>query len=368
MYINHIGIYEDAAAIQAALNEGSLANPYVALNEDLGELDYNTLSVVDNRLRVTYNIEDVSSPTIISSNKEDDYEPETYVTPYDKVEIEGVGDITADLVYDYGEVKYQFPATGVYTLLFTLTGNTLWMYEWEDELEGLFAQRTEITSVVIPETVTELGEGTFWGCSNLASVNIPSGVTILRNFVFAGCHLSSIDFPDGLEEIHNSAFYESLSDWEPGDDKPDVILPESVTYVGDAAFNSCALGDVYIPSGVTFIEQIDDKPFATIYGTLTIEEGLTEIPANCIYGDPNGDSVVYVPASLLEIGDDGLQDFSTYHFAGTTPPTLGSDALGWDFTTIYAPCDALSAYENAIGTTNPAGNEITYNCDTPDPR
>lgn len=44
MYINHIGIYGDAAAIQAALNEGSLANPYVAVKDDTGEVDYNTLT------------------------------------------------------------------------------------------------------------------------------------------------------------------------------------------------------------------------------------------------------------------------------------------------------------------------------------
>ena len=368
-YISHLGIYDDAAAIQAALDEGSLANPYVAYDEQLQELDWNTLSAVDNRLRVTYNIEDVSSPTIISYNREaDEYDPETgdpiFVTPYNKVELEDGTDITADLVYDYGEVSYQFPEDGVYTLLFTLTGNTLWMFDFEDDNPGLFTDRTEITSVVIPETVTELGEATFSGCRNLASVNIPSGVTILRTNVFNGCHLSSIDFPDGLEEIGNSAFYESFSDWEPGDNKPDVILPESVTFVGDAAFNSCALGNVYIPSGVTFPEQIDDSPFGQVFGTLTIEEGLTEIPGMCVYADP-AESVAYLPASLLEIGDNGITDFYTYHFAGTTPPTFGSDALGSDFEVIYAPCDALSAYENAIGAINPSGNEITYNCDTP---
>ena len=43
MYINHIGIYDDAAAIQAALNEGSLGNPYVAMTS-AGTIDYNTLS------------------------------------------------------------------------------------------------------------------------------------------------------------------------------------------------------------------------------------------------------------------------------------------------------------------------------------
>ena len=41
--MNYINKYEDSQAIQDALDAGTLANPYVALNEDTGELDYNTL-------------------------------------------------------------------------------------------------------------------------------------------------------------------------------------------------------------------------------------------------------------------------------------------------------------------------------------
>ena len=43
-YINHINKYADSAAIQAALDEGTLLNPYVALDEDQGALDFNSLT------------------------------------------------------------------------------------------------------------------------------------------------------------------------------------------------------------------------------------------------------------------------------------------------------------------------------------
>ena len=42
-YINHINKYADSAAIQAALDEGTLVNPYVAFDEDSGALDFNSL-------------------------------------------------------------------------------------------------------------------------------------------------------------------------------------------------------------------------------------------------------------------------------------------------------------------------------------
>lgn len=41
-YINHLGKYDDAQAIQDALNAGTLANPYVAMTS-AGTIDYNSL-------------------------------------------------------------------------------------------------------------------------------------------------------------------------------------------------------------------------------------------------------------------------------------------------------------------------------------
>lgn len=42
MYINHINKYDDAQAIQDALDNGTLANPYVAMTS-AGTIDYNSL-------------------------------------------------------------------------------------------------------------------------------------------------------------------------------------------------------------------------------------------------------------------------------------------------------------------------------------
>lgn len=51
----------------------------------------------------------------------------------------------------------------------------------------LFMNNTEITNLVIPNTVTQIKSFTFIGCSGLLSVNIPSGVTTINNSAFYDC-------------------------------------------------------------------------------------------------------------------------------------------------------------------------------------
>ena len=42
--------------------------------------------------------------------------------------------------------------------------------------------------VVIPDEVTKIGNGAFWGCRDLASVVIPDSVTTIGEYAFCGCH------------------------------------------------------------------------------------------------------------------------------------------------------------------------------------
>ena len=75
--------------------------------------------------------------------------------------------------------------------------------------DGVLKECTDkrITSVVIPDSVTEIGEGAFSDCTSLESVEIPSSVTEIGVHAFSGCtSLSSVVIPDGVKKIGDYAF------------------------------------------------------------------------------------------------------------------------------------------------------------------
>ena len=67
---------------------------------------------------------------------------------------------------------------------------------------------TSVTSVVIPVSVTSIGDYAFYGCTYLTSVTIPAIVTSIGGFAFFDCTaLTSITIPNSVISIGNNAFY-----------------------------------------------------------------------------------------------------------------------------------------------------------------
>ena len=72
---------------------------------------------------------------------------------------------------------------------------------------GAFKEECFITSVSIPESVTEICDSAFYRCTDLTEVNIPEGVTRIGRFIFAGCEsLDSIAIPESVTVIDIEAF------------------------------------------------------------------------------------------------------------------------------------------------------------------
>ena len=67
---------------------------------------------------------------------------------------------------------------------------------------------TQVERVVIPDSVTTIGEGAFSGCVKLTSLTIPESVNAIGNGAFSGCvSLTSLTIPENVSSIGSGAFY-----------------------------------------------------------------------------------------------------------------------------------------------------------------
>ena len=105
-----------------------------------------------------------------------------------------------------------------------------------------------LSDIVIPSSVTSIGNRAFLSCLSLSKIVIPSSVTSIGDSAFLWCRsLSKIVIPSSVTSIGDSAFLwcRSLSD---------IIIPSSVTSIGVSAFRCCdSLSKIVISSSVTSI-------------------------------------------------------------------------------------------------------------------
>ena len=124
------------------------------------------------------------------------------------------------------------PATGARTIVekATLNGVDYTVTAIED---GALRGQTELTALVLPDTIASIGANAFEGCTALASMSIPGSVRTIGEAAFEGCaSLTEIALNQGTATISERAFAGTAID--------KLTLPASVEAIGDAAFDGCA--------------------------------------------------------------------------------------------------------------------------------
>ena len=170
-----------------------------------------------------------------------------------------------------------------------------------DEDGVLIKYHGNATNVVIPDSVTSIGEYAFYGCTSLISITIPGSVTEIDRYAFGGCtSLASIIIPDGVTSIGHSAFSgcTSLKSITIPDSVTDIdrmtfsnctslvsiTIPDSVTSIRSGAFFSCvSLKSITIPDSVRSIEEYAFARCASLIN-VTIGDGVTSIGVSAFEG------------------------------------------------------------------------------------
>lgn len=135
----------------------------------------------------------------------------------------------------------------------------------------MFEDQTTLTSISLPDSITEIIDGTFSGCSNLASVRLSNKITIIPEFAFYECSkLIDVNIPDSLLEIGKCAFDGCYQ-------LKNITLPQGVTTIGDSAFESCsALQSIEMPQTLTTIGEQAFHNCKSLQ-SITIPDSVTEI-------------------------------------------------------------------------------------------
>ena len=195
--------------------------------------------------------------------------------------------------------------------------------------ERAFSNCDALTSITIPEGVTDIGERAFNSCKNLKKITIPDSVKTIGKGAFSWCgKLRSIKIPKGITRIEDETFSECIN-------LNEITIPDNVTSLGYRAFDSCKnLKKITIPSSVA---SIGDFAFYMCGDLVLNFEG------NCpkIDGDL-GDLFFYTDPDFVKLFKN-VEDGKHHGHKRTNPTILRQpNAAGWSDEWVGAPVKLIS--------------------------
>ena len=201
---------------------------------------------------------------------------------------------------------------------------------------SVFENNDNIVSIIVPDSVTTIGDSAFSGCSNLETVTISENSQLeeINVNVFENCtKLTSIYIPNGVTTIKERAFYNCAL-------ITSINIPNNVTTIEASTFADCSsLTSINIPNSVTTIGNYAFQECSNLT-TVTIEENspLTKIETG-VFRNCSSLTSIYIPSSVTTIGSEAFSNCSNL-----TTVTFGENS---QLTTIgeytFSNCSSLTS-------------------------
>ena len=149
-----------------------------------------------------------------------------------------------------------------------------------------FSEKSTLTSCVLPETVTEIGNCAFFRCSFLSgSLILPEGLVKIDTEAFRECRAltGELKMPSTLQEIGRLAFWQAGFVCE-------LKFPDSLLHLGSGAFGGCSglYGELRLPANLKTLGVNGGEgcfqDCKNLTGSLEIPQGVTTVPTSCFNG------------------------------------------------------------------------------------
>ena len=209
---------------------------------------------------------------------------------------------------------------------------------------SLFKEMASIETLIIGEEVTSLSNNAFQGCTGLTSVVLPKTMTKIGDYAFWNCtNLATAEFGEKLNSIGTHAFNSCTA-------LTSITIPKNVTSIGRNAFYNC--------TGIKEVNSLIETPFDiddTVFSTYS-EESDVSIFTQAILNVPDGTGSLYQVADgwknfkyIVDGSIDPIDDNSTDYGEGgdlddNTP--LNGNVIGNIF---YNIGDENGEYSSAEG-------------------
>ena len=246
-------------------------------------------------------------------------------------------------------------------------------------------------SIELPATLTTISTDAFYGCTKLAKVHLHEGLTTINLRAFYNCKLDSIVIPSTVTSIGNGAFKGNPTKsivWKPktcsigSDDSAPfystssqvtsfvfgdsvqvipaylcenmnlldtIVLPSTLTTIGAYSFKNCsALKGIQLPEGAIYM---GDGAFmcCTSLKSFAFPEGKKSLPVSVLEGCTALEEV-FIPSSVTTINQDafyGCSALRAIHNLAFTPQTITERAVynvNKQTCILYVPMDYIDLY------------------------
>lgn len=242
-----------------------------------------------------------------------------------------------------------------------LTGNLEILANLTTIKREMFAACKFTGLLIIPESVTTIEIGAFSGCSGFTgNLVIPSLVSTIGGNAFANCEgiAGNIVIPESVNSIGNGAFNTCKGLFLVANQNSNYSSLDGVLFNKDKTtlirYPKAKIGSYTIPSSVQIIESNSFSHLTTLTGSLIIPETVTTI-GDFAFSSNIGLTAITIPTSVTSIGVSAFMacnDLVSIISLAPTPLSLGSfaatfDAINKTACTLYVPLNSKSLYAEA---------------------